>query len=209
MPLMSLMMITLELHCIPDPGQCCTNRDGHKSEEPTALANCWGIIPQKAHKTVQVITRTRIRTGLRPILSRWFRMNDHNLCYLCLPHQAFLDTMFVSTVSRRTNNCVQVKTTHFGWARVHPLTSKSDAHDTLLLLFARVSVLPACRCNHTNEMNQGKFYWNSRMLLVSWNSSNHIFPSQMPQKESVKSLRKGPIISCYCSRHQSTCEMAA
>ena len=70
----------------------------------------------------------------------------------------FLDTMFTSTVSRRGNKCVQVYPTDFGWASVHPMTSRSEAHEALLLMFARDCVLSACMCNNANEMIQGRFH---------------------------------------------------
>ena len=66
--------------------------------------------------------------------------------------------MFASTVSRRGNRCAQVYATDFGWARDFPISSRSEAHETLLLLLARDGVPPACICNNVKEMIQGKFH---------------------------------------------------
>ena len=55
--------------------------------------------------------------------------------------------MFASTVSRRSSRCAQVYATDFGWVIAFPMVSRSEAHETLLLLFAR-------------DMVQSKFYQN-------------------------------------------------
>ena len=54
--------------------------------------------------------------------------------------------------------CAQVYATDFGWARAFPMTSRSEAHETLSLLFARDGVLPDCVCDNTKDMIQGKLY---------------------------------------------------
>ena len=85
-------------------------------------------------------------------------MNDRNLCYCCLAYLVFLGMMFASTVSRMVIRCAQVYATDFGWARAFSMKSSSDAHETLLLLFARDGVFPAYICDNAKEMVQGKFY---------------------------------------------------
>ena len=84
-------------------------------------------------------------------------MNYLNLCYHCLAHPVFSDMMFASTVSRRGNRCAQVYATDFGWARAFPMASRSEAHETLFLLFARDEVLSVFICNNAKELVQGKF----------------------------------------------------
>ena len=66
--------------------------------------------------------------------------------------------MFASTVFRRDNRYRQVYATDFGWTRAFLITSRSEAHETLSLLFTRDGFLPACSCNNAKEMVQGKFY---------------------------------------------------
>ena len=56
------------------------------------------------------------------------------------------------------DNCAQTYSTEFGCARVHPMTSRSEAHETLSLLFARDSALLVQTCNSTKEMIHAKFY---------------------------------------------------
>ena len=71
-----------------------------QSINPIVLAKRWGITPENAQKTIQVTTQRGIRIMLYPSLSRPSRRNDCNLCYHCLTHPVFSDTMFASTVSR-------------------------------------------------------------------------------------------------------------
>ena len=52
----------------------------------------------------------------------------------------------------------KVYATYFGWAKVPPVASRNEAHETLLLLFARDGVPPACICDNAKEIVQGKFH---------------------------------------------------
>ena len=72
-------------------------------------------------------------------------------------HPVFLDMMFASTVSKKDNSCAQVDATDFGWARAFKMESRSEAHETLLLLFVRDSVPKTCICNNAKEIIQVMF----------------------------------------------------
>ena len=50
--------------------------------------------------------------------------------------------MVVSTESRRGNKFAQVAT-DFDWTSIHPVAYRSEAHETLSLLFARDDVPPS------------------------------------------------------------------
>ena len=60
------------------------------------------------------------------------------LRYTRLRHILYSDTMFAATKSRRGYKCAQVFATDFGWVRVIPMSTKSDAHDALSLVLQRV-----------------------------------------------------------------------
>ena len=107
-----------------------------------------------------------IKTMPYPSLSKQFRTNNRNFCYHCLAYSVFSDTMFASTVSRRGKRCAQVYATDFGWARAFPMASRSEADETLLLLFARDRVLPACPFNNAKEMVKGKIYWSCMLSEI-------------------------------------------
>ena len=48
--------------------------------------------------------------------------------------------------------------TDFGWARAFKMASRSDAHETLLLLFARYGVESKSFCDNSKQMIQCMFY---------------------------------------------------
>ena len=52
---------------------------------PIVLERRWSITPEKAQKTIQATMQRRNRTMLHPLLVRWWRTNDRNLCSLFLP----------------------------------------------------------------------------------------------------------------------------
>ena len=95
-------------------------------------------------------------------------MNDKNLHYCHLAHPVFSDMMFASTVFGRGNRCAQVYATDFGWARAFSMTSRSETHDTLLLLFVRDGV---CQLVYTTMPKR----W--------YKVTSTILPGQMLQKE--------------------------
>ena len=112
------------------------------SVEPVVLAKRWGITPEKAKKTIQAKKQRGIRTMFHPSLLKLFRTNDRNLSYHCLACPVFSDWMFASTVSKRGNRFAQVYVTDLRWARAFPMASRSEEHETLLLMFARDGVPP-------------------------------------------------------------------
>ena len=122
------------------------------SIDPIVLAKRWGIIPEKAQKTIQATNQREIRTVLHPSLLRESITNNRSLWYLCKPHSIFLDMMFASRVSRKGNRCTQVYATDFGWAKTFPMASRSEAHETFPLLFVKDGVPSTCICNNAREL---------------------------------------------------------
>ncbi len=118
-----------------------TSLNGHIQMRKTApidhmtLASRWMISPEKAKWTVQRTMQRRVRTCLNPMLARRFLTNDRMLCYKQLPHPVFTNTMFAGTTSKQGNKWAQAYATSIGWLRAHPLTTKSDAHESLSLLY--------------------------------------------------------------------------
>ena len=160
------------------------------SIEPIVLAKQWGITPEKAQNTIKATTQRGIRTMLHPLFSRRFRTNDHNLCCHQLDHPVFSDMMFASTVSRRSNRCAQVYATDFGWTRAFLMASRSEAHKTLSLLFVRDGVPPACICDNTNEMIQGKFHQKLKETEYHLKQLEPYTPWSKAAKRKIKDLNK-------------------
>ena len=65
--------------------------------------------------------------------------------------------MFANT-ERRGNRCAQVNDTDFEWTIASLLASRTEALETLSLLYARDCVPPGFICNITKNMIQGKLY---------------------------------------------------
>ena len=91
------------------------------------LAKRWGISPQKTLNTIRQTTQHGVCTVLHPSVSRWFRTNDCQSWYRRLPHNVYIDALFVTTVSRRGNRCAQIFATDFGWSRLFLMRLKSEA----------------------------------------------------------------------------------
>ena len=127
---------------------------------------------------------------LHHLLSRWFRINDRNLCYHCLAHPVFSGTIFASTVSRRDNKCVQVYATDFGWARVFPMASRSEAHETLSLLFVRDDVPQTCICKNARELVKGKFHQKLKEAACHLKQLEPYIPSSNAAEREIEELKK-------------------
>ena len=143
-----------------------TNRYGNvqskkgKQVDAATLAKRWGISPDKAVQTVLKTTQRGVRSTLHPALSRRYPTNDRMLRYNRLPHPLFTDTMFAAPDQPswwRKNTCAQVYTASFPWCCAHAMQHKSDAHESLSLLFHRDGVPPKMVSDGANEMMRGKF----------------------------------------------------
>ena len=149
------------------------------SVEPMVLAKQWGTTLNKTQKTTQDTTQRGIWAMIHPSLRRWFITYDHYIHHSCVTYPLFSDMMFESTVSKSGNRCAQVCATDFGWARVFPITSRSDAHETLSLPFTWDGVPLSCNCNNAKESSKVCSIISSKRLHFSWNSWSHILPGQM------------------------------
>ena len=99
--------------------------------------------------------------------------------------------MFDSTVSRRCNRCAQVYATDFGWARAFSIPSRSEAHETLSLLFARDGVQPACIGNNSKEMVQGKIHQKLKDAVCYLKQLESYTPWSNAAERELKDLKKG------------------
>ena len=121
------------------------------------LAKKWGISPEKACNAICHTTQHGVCTVLHPSLSRQFRTNDCQLIYRRLPHNVYSDTLFAITVYRRGNRYAQIFATDFGWSCSFPMKLKSEAHESLFLLFQWDEVPLAIICDNVKERIFGEF----------------------------------------------------
>ena len=69
------------------------------------------------------------------MLAHRFLTNDRMLCYKQLPHPVITDTLIAGMTSKHGNKYTQVYAMSIEWAGAHPMTKKSETHDTLSLVF--------------------------------------------------------------------------
>jgi hypothetical protein len=66
--------------------------------------------------------------------------DDMQLRYRRLPVTMYTDTMYSTILLRQQNKAAQIFTTDFGFVRAFPMTTESEAHEALSLLFYRDGV---------------------------------------------------------------------
>jgi hypothetical protein len=151
----------------------------------------WMIAPDRAKKTVQLTMQQGICTCLNPMLAQQFQTNDRMLCYKRLPHTTITDTLFAGTPSCSGIKCAQAYSTSFGWARVHPMTRKGEAHETLSLLFHRDGVPPTMVFDGSKEQCQGDF---KRKLCKADCHARQTEPYSLWQQDAedcIRELKRG------------------
>ena len=71
------------------------------------------------------------------------------------------------------------------------MASRNEAHETLLLLFARDGVPPACICNNAKEMVQGKFYLKLKDAACDLKQLDPYTPWSNAAEREIKVLKRG------------------
>ena len=115
-------------------------KKGKVEVTPYDLAKRWNIGLETAKKTLLRTTQRALRTSPNPLLSQQYSTNDRMLRYRRLPVDLFTDTFEAGIVSHRGNKYAQVYAHRNTWCKAYPMTRKSNAHETLSLLFAQEGV---------------------------------------------------------------------
>ena len=113
------------------------------------------------------------------------------LRYPRLPHPVFTDTLKAGTKLKRGNVYGQAYCTQFGWSRCHPMTHKSDAHETLSLLFKRDGVPPKIVADNSKEQSLGKFAKKCREADCHLVNTEPHSPWMMAAEGCIKELKRG------------------
>ena len=101
------------------------------------LPKRWNIGLETAKKPLLRTTQRGLRTSPNPLLSQRYSTNDRMLRYRRLPVDLFTDTLEAGIVSHRGNKYAQVYAHWNTWCKAYPMARKSNAHETLSLLFAQ------------------------------------------------------------------------
>ena len=115
---------------------CEINSETKPRLDAQLLARKWGIGLDAAKRMIRATTSRGIQSVLDPTISHRYPTNDRQLRYRRLPLEMYSDTMKASIRSRNGNKYAQVYCTRSGWTLAIPMQSKSDAHETLSLLFS-------------------------------------------------------------------------
>ena len=110
---------------------------GRAEVTPYDLAKRWSIGLETAKQTLPKTTQRRLRTSPNPLLSEQYSTNDTMLRYRRLPVDLFTDTLEAGIISHRGNRYVQVYAHRNTWCMAYPMAKKTDAYETLSLLFAQ------------------------------------------------------------------------
>ncbi|MGL4350630.1 MAG: hypothetical protein ACRCT2_08740, partial [Plesiomonas shigelloides] len=155
------------------------------------LAKNWGISLERAEKTIKATTQRGVRTVLHPSLSRRFRTNDRQLRYRRLPITCFTDTMKSNIISKRGNKYAQVYCSAEGWTRVFPIKKRSEAHETVSLLFARDGVPNVMVMDGAREQVMGEFKKKCRQAGTHIRQTEPHTPFSNAAESAIRELKKG------------------
>ena len=128
-----------------------------KQVDGNTLARRWAIFSVKARVTVKKTTQRGLRSNLHPTLSCRFPTNDRMLRYRRMPHPVFSDTLQSGCLSAAGMKYGQAYCTSFGWSMCHPMKKKSEAHETLSLMFKRDGFLSRMILENSKEQSLGEF----------------------------------------------------
>ena len=115
-----------------------TAKDRRPKLNALDLAQRWGISIEKAWQTIVKTTQHDLQSVLHPMLSQWYRTNDCQFWYRCLPVDLYTDTLESRTASHRGNNYAQVFAHHNTWCKAYPNKNKrSSAWSIILVVCSR------------------------------------------------------------------------
>ena len=127
-----------------------------KKIDGNTLARRWTIPSDKDCATVKKTTHQGVRSTLHPTLSHRFPTDNRMLRYRRIPHQVFSDTLQSGCLSAARMKYGQAYCTSFGWSRCHPIKKKSEAHETLSLMFKHDCVPPRMIVDNSKEQSLGE-----------------------------------------------------
>ena len=126
------------------------------------LARQWAIPIDKARDTVKKTTQRGVRSTLHTTLSRRITTNDRMLRYRCMPYPVFSDSLQSGCLSAAGMKYGQAYCTSFRCYRCYLMKKKSEAHETLSLMFKHDGVPPRMIVDNSKEKSLGKFQRNCR-----------------------------------------------
>ena len=103
----------------------------------------------------------------------------------------FTDTMKSIVKSKNGNQYAQIYCTNDGWSRVYPMKSKSEAHETLGLLFATEGVPHTMISDGAKEETLGEFKRKASQADCRIKATEPYSPWSNAAEGSIRELKKG------------------
>ena len=163
---------------------------GWRAIDETTLAEKWMVSPQIARQTLARTTRRGIRTTSDPTMSRRFTTNDRQMRYKHLPHDLYTDTLQAKVLSRRGDKYAQVYCTSFRWSRALPMKKKSEAADTVDLIFHRDGVPTKMIMDGSLEQTLGQFRKKCQDASVRIKQTEPYSPWQNLAEGAIRELKR-------------------
>ena len=146
---------------------------------------------ETAKRTLLKTTQRGLRTSPNPLLSQLLSTNDRLLRYRRLPVDLFTDTLEAGIVSLKGNRYAQVYAHMNTWCKAYPMAKKSDAHETLSLLFAQERVPSTQVMDGAREQVMGEFRHKARQADCHVKQTEPYFPWQNAAEGTIRELKKG------------------
>ena len=158
---------------------------------PYDLVKRWNIGLETAKQTLLKTTQRGLRTSPNPSLSQWYSTNDRMFRYRRLHIVLFTGTLEVGIISYRGNRYAQIYAHRNTWCKAFPMAKKSDAHETLSLLFAQEGVSSTLVMDGAREQVMGEFRLKARQADCHEKQTEPYSPWQNAAESSIRELKKG------------------
>ena len=150
-----------------------------------------GKLTKKALKTAKHTTQRGLRSFFHPSMSRSYPKNDRIMCYKFLPHSLFSDTIKSGCVSKIGSKYGQAYCIYSKWSRCHPMKLKSEAHESLSMIFKCDGVPPKIIVDNAKYQSLGKFSRKCCEADCHLINTEPYSPYMMAAKVCIKHLKKG------------------
>ena len=128
------------------------------------------------------------RTSPNPLVSQWYSTNDR---MRRLAVDLFTDTLEARIISNRGNRYAQVNAQRNTWCKAYPMAKKSDAHETIPLLFAQEGVPSTLVMDGAREQAMGEFRHKARQADCHVKQTKPYSPWHDAAEITIRELKKG------------------
>ena len=155
---------------------------------PAVLSQRWHIGVAKAAKTLDVTTQAGVRHVYAPG-ERKLRQRILHLKFPTLRGTWYTDTLFTKFHSARKFTCVQVFTNGYGFDRVYPMTSKSEAHKALMTFIQDVGIPQDLTMDGAKEQLHGEMRKVVNAHHIKVNDTVPYSPWRNKAEASIRELK--------------------